>query len=46
MGPDGNLTSIKTEDAQKMLAGKGATASPKGRIKGILTGLPGKLGLG
>jgi TP901 family phage tail tape measure protein len=43
---NGKKRKISATEAQRMLSGRGATASPKGRIKGILTGLPGKLGLG
>jgi TP901 family phage tail tape measure protein len=43
---DENNLPLKNAEAEARLAGTGARTSPKGRIKGILTGLPGKLGLG
>lgn len=41
----GRRGSISATEARNILAGSGAAASPKGRIRGLLTGLPGKLGL-
>jgi hypothetical protein len=43
---DENGLPLKNAEAEARLAGTGARTSPKGRIRGILTGLPGKLGLG